>query len=1134
MMVQNRSLLGILCVGSVASFIVPHAKAQEASPVMAWEETIAIPTYLPGPPDLNPMFYFGRASQGAEGRIYPYPLYDNLTDKKEVRSYRIVYLENEYVKIGILPEIGGRIFSGVDKTNGYDFFYRQHVIKPALIGLTGAWISGGVEWNIPHHHRATTFVPVQYRIEEHPDGSRTVWVGELELRHRMRWAVGHTLRPGKSYLETSIRIVNRTPLVNTMLAFANAAVHANEDYQIIFPPSTQHVTHHHKRQFTTLPVATTRYGGADFRAGVDVSWYKNHYHGNSMFAWNYEEDFLAGYDHGRQAGTMCVADHHVVPGKKFWTWGTGPRGRMWDEILTDDDGPYVELMVGAYSDNQPDYSWLQPFESRAVEMYWYPFRDIGGVKRANLDAAVNLELVEDGSVKVGFYTTAAHPVASLLVEAGDEALLRDRVSIGPGTPYVGRVVLPAGVDVHDVRASIVVEGRELVAYSPVILQPEPMPAAVEAPPPPGEFGSVEELFLAGQRIDQFHNPALDPEPYWEEALRRDPGDSRVNTALGILALKRGRYEEAEEHLRTAIARVTDQYTVPKDAEPLYYIGVALKAQGKLGDAFDAFSRATWSAQWRDASHYSLAELSTLQGDFAAALHHVDRSIDTNARNLRALNLKASVLRHLSRADEARQVLEHARRQTDPLDVRLMAEHWLLTRDPDATAVLDSTLRHHPATGLETAVEYMNAGLWNDAAAILDKVIEAVPDTSGVSPMVHYYLGYVADHLGDHQEAAHHFRTAIELPPDYVFPFQDEAIAVLRRAIELQPHDARARYYLGNLLFDWQPEEAIRLWSESAALDPSYAIVHRNLALAWSHQGDDASLDRAITSMETAVSLTDRYPIHFFELDRLYEAAGRPPEDRLAMLERHYASVIKRDDATARTVNLKIFMGKSDEAIELMTNRVFDIWEGGVRFNPGDAWTDAHLQRGRQRLASRSYRDALADFEAALNFPANLRAERPEGAATRQPEVSYWIAVAQEALGHPEEAREAWQEAATLDFLPSPRGSGEVSAASGIQLYHQALALRELGHEEQSVAIFREIRQAGQALLDRSSTGIGFFSSFGERQSQRAQLASGLHLVGLGDLGLGEEEMARDRFGQALAASPDHLGAKTALDTLGGS
>ena len=242
-------------------------------------------------------------------------MYDSLTHKKADKAYKIVYLENQYIKIGVLPELGGRLFEGVDKTNNYDFVYRQHVIKPALIGLIGAWISGGIEWNIPHHHRATTVLPVQYRIEHNPDGSQTVWVGEMEIRHGMRWAVGYTLRPGKSYLEAQIRIVNRTPAIETMLCFANVAVSVNDQYQTIFPPSTQLGTFHFKNQFVKWPIADSVYNNEDFTKGVDISWYKNHYDPSSVFAWNYTDDFFAGYDHGKQAGIMSIADGNVAPGR---------------------------------------------------------------------------------------------------------------------------------------------------------------------------------------------------------------------------------------------------------------------------------------------------------------------------------------------------------------------------------------------------------------------------------------------------------------------------------------------------------------------------------------------------------------------------------------------------------------------------------------------------------------------------------------------------------------------------------------------------------------------------------------------------------------------------------------------------
>ncbi len=395
----------------------PPGPARPPEAVSCREVDEVIPTYLSGPPSPDPVFYFGGQSQGAQGRIYPYPLYNNLTNEKGEKTYHLVYLENEYVKIAVAPEIGGRLLSAVDKTDQYDFIYHQHVIKPALIGLLGAWISGGIEWNIPHHHRATTFTPVQYRTEKAPDGSWTVWVGELEIRQRMRWAVGYTLRPRSSVLEQrSVRDLLQPDARRAVdgSAFANVAVSAGPDYQDHLPrPSVQLVTFHGKREFTTWPRATTPFSGVDWH-GQDASRYRNHTSATSMFAWDCREDFFAGYDHGRDAGTLSVADHHVAPGKKFWTWGNGAHGRMWDRILTDNDGPYVELMVGAYSDNQPDYSWMQPYETRSFVLSWYPFRGIGGVKNANLDAAVNLEVVGREGARLGFCSPLPREKARVL------------------------------------------------------------------------------------------------------------------------------------------------------------------------------------------------------------------------------------------------------------------------------------------------------------------------------------------------------------------------------------------------------------------------------------------------------------------------------------------------------------------------------------------------------------------------------------------------------------------------------------------------------------------------------------------------------------------------------------------------
>lgn len=1094
----------------------PAAPPNSAAPVKMWETQITLPTYLAGEPERNPMFFFGRQSQGAQGPVYPYPMYDTLTGRKVQKSYTIVYLENEYLRIGVMPEIGGRLFEGVDKTNNYNFIYRQHVIKPALIGLIGAWISGGVEWNIPHHHRASTFIPVQYRMEETADGAKTVWVGELELRDRMRWAVGYTLRPGSAVLETALRIVNRTPDANSMLCFANAAVHTNENYQVIFPPSTQFGTHHAKREFTEWPISHSTYGGADFTKGVDISWYKNHMQPNSVFAWNYDDDFVAGYDHGKQAGTMSVADHRVVPGKKFWTWGNGPGGRRWDGILTDDDGPYIELMVGAYSDNQPDYSWMQPYETRVFSIHWYPFREIGGVKKANLDAAVNLEL-KDGKARLGIYATAAHPNATVTLKAGERTLLERSVAIDPGKPFVETVTVPAGIAEHDLEASLTTAGKTLIAYRPARFEKKPKPPVVTPPPAPAAVKTVEELYLIGLRAKQFHSPTVNPLDYWNEAIRRDPSDMRTNTALGVLAYTQARYADAEAHLRKAAARVTVDYTSPKDPESLYYLGLTLQAQGKLSEAADWLHKAAWSQAWRAGASFALAQIEATRGNHGEALRLAQQAIDNNAKHVRAQNLKAALLRHQGRSFEALPALDAAL-AADPLDVRAMAEVWLMTRSTEDADRLANALNQHPATAQETAAEYAQEGFRQDGADVLQLMLEKAPDKARVHPMPLYYLAWFQGKLGRTADAASTYKQARQMPADYVFPFQPEAIPILREAMRVNPTDARAPYYLGNLLYDWQPAEAIRAWETAVALDPGSAIAHRNLAVAYLHLPTGADHARAIAALEKAVAVPQPFPLHFAELDAIYEDTGAPLEKRMQLFARNPAVVATRDDAMNRMIALQVASGQLDEAIKTMSTRSFAVAEG-VNLNVVEHWAEAHLQRARRKLRAKQFAEALADLRSAATTPENLPVDNLRGEHPRAVELAYWTGLALEGQGDAAGARQAFERAATLSLEPRRRRPGQEPDGSpqrNAQTYYQGLALRKLGREAEAQARFTSLVQPRNAEPAPAS---------------RLASADTAYLAGLGYLGQRKQNEAKTQFQRALEMHPSHVGARTMLASL---
>ncbi|HPC95489.1 MAG TPA: DUF5107 domain-containing protein [Sedimentisphaerales bacterium] len=1089
--------------------------------VKVWQEPLTIPTYRLDPPDTNPRFYTNESYQGAQKRIYPYAMQDGVTNVREEQTYTALYLENEYIKLCILPEIGGRLFYATDKTNNYEIFYRQSVIKPALIGMLGAWISGGIEWCVFHHHRNTTYMPVDYTLAENADGSKTIWFGETERRHRMKWLIGVTLHPGRSNIDTTVKLFNRTAQPHSILYWANVAVHANDDYQVIFPPSVTAATYHSKNDFAHWPIANETYRGTDYR-GVDLSWWKNHPEPVSFFAWDLQEDFMGGYDHGREAGVVHVGNHHVVCGAKLWEWGPGSNGRMWDKILTDTDGPYAELMVGAFSDNQPDYSWIKPYEVKTFRQCWYPIREIGGSKNANLEAAVNLELT-GGRAKVGFNATAPHKKARVLLTASGVTLLDQPVAIGPDQPFVTEVVIPEAVKATDLRAALLSEsGRELIAYQPVHREYDPnLPAVVKNPPAPRDIETVEELYLTGLRIEQIHNPRVNPFDYYEEALRRDPNDTRTNTIVGINYNKRAMYAKAEEHLRRAVTRLSTDYTRPVDTEALFYLGVALRAQGKVDEAYDTFYRSTWDHAFHSAGYHQLAELSCGRGDWATALEQIDMSLVTNAVNTKLLNLRAAVLRHQGEFRQARTVVQQVLAD-DPLDFVAMNELYLIEtaleqrrRAAGTLAKLEQAMQRNVQAYLELATDYMGWGLCDEAIDVLTRAVRDKTDAAGRYPMVYYYLGYIHRQRGDIEASRQLFALAPTMPPDYCFPFRHESIAALNAALENNPNDARALYYLGNALYDVQPEQAVAHWERSAALDPTFALAHRNLGWAYYRTQNDVS--KAIASYEKAIACNGEDARLFAELDQLYEMANVDPARRLEVLQKHHATVVKRNDSFICEITAMVLTGHYDQAIANLENHHFHVREGGGEIH--DVFVDAHLLRGIARLKDNQPQKALEDFLAAAEYPENLSVGRPQN-DPRAAQVAYYIALGHEALGDAEKAKSFYEKAASQEgvrWAPESR-------------FYRAMAMRQLGQEEQAKAILDELIQTGTERIERDEQA-DFFAKFGEQQARQVRLASAHYLLGLGYLGVGRTDDARNEFGRASRLNVSHVWAKVQLEAL---
>ena len=924
----------------------PGAPASKRG-VRAWSGTIVFPTYLPAAPDKNPMFLEKRVYQGSSGKVYPLPFTDRIAEKPVDRKWKAVWIENEFLRALVLPELGGRIHTLQDKTNGYDLIYNQPVIKPALVGLAGPWASGGIEFNWPQHHRPAMFLPVDFESEKHAGGSQTIWCSDHDPMTRMKGLHGVCLHPGRAYLELKVRAYNRTPFTQTFLWWANVATRVHEAYQSFFPPDVSYVADHARRSMSEYPLAKGFYYGVNYgergRKGIpasevpgqfvpppvpsklnvqcsmfnvpnyspnDLSFYANIPVPTSYMCMGSQEDFFGGYDHAAQAGIVHIANHHISPGKKQWTWGNHDFGYAWDRNLTDavvaqasrlcDSGqptagrltgetpvplfpPHIEIMSGVYTDNQPDFSFLQPGETKTWSQFWYPIQKIGAAQHVNLDAAISLRVLDCGAkrgatpLSFGLSVTKELTRAKILLAVGGKKLFSTTRDLAPGKPFVKEIKLPRGVAETDLLLRVTdSSGNEIVSYQPKPREKTKVPPPATEPPAPADIASADELFITGLHLEQYRHATRCPTLYWREALRRDPGDSRCNNAIGAWHLKRGEFTLAETHFRRAIERLTRRNANPADGEAYYNLGLCLRFQNRDDEAYGAFYKACWNQAWMAAGYHALAEIDCGRKNFATALEHLNRSLRFDTDNLRARNLKVIVLRKLKREDEATALL----RETLALD---LLDWW-------ARHLRGEKMKCDSQTALDIAHDFARAGLFSEAIELLACI---ALHKSGALPLLHYTLGWLHErlegtrasdrfnapiskgHRSGVNAALRCFREGAALSPDYCFPSRLEEIVILEAAMRANPHDGKAPYYLGNLLYDRRRhDEAIVLWEKSAKLDGNFSIVWRNLGIGYFNIRQQPAKARAAYDRAFKANPTDARLL--YERDRFGNGWAKNP------------------------------------------------------------------------------------------------------------------------------------------------------------------------------------------------------------------------------------------------------------------
>jgi len=983
---------------------VPAAEGR--TEVRAWEGSIVIPTYA-WEEDLNPKFW---ALEGGtrlsttvrEPIVYPYVMQDHLSRRKADRKYKALFLENEYLRVTCLPELGGRLHSVLDKSQNQEMFHLNSVIKPGMIAMRGAWISGGIEWNSgPHGHTVTVLAPVNALVRRTPDGSACLEISNTEQIFRTRWTVRVTLHPGHARLDQRIRLENPTDGMHPYYFWNCTAFPNRPGTRFIYPMSL--ATDHNARQFFRWPV----------HEGRDLSWLKNYDIFSSIFAVQCTHDFCGAYDVEADRGIVQVASHHELGGKKAWTWGEWDFGKVAQKNLTDDDGPYIEVQSGPLP-TQSDYGMLGPHEHVAWQESWYPVHGLGdGVEYATLDLAAQVARRGEG-LELRLLATAVFGQATCTLTHGGCELARQTLDLSPLRPVAVKLnQAPRG----PVEVTVTCKaGRVLTRFM------TPLPIPKVEPPDPARFVerpdnqlSVEELYLKGRKHDRA-TARRQAREYYEKALARDAGHVDSLRALAVLDFEAGLYPAAIAGLERALLRDAD------DGLCWFYLGACRLRQGDCQEAL----RCGWRAvrcPGTAAIGYDLAGRAALRlGDREGAVAILERAVRANGDDRAALDHLMLALHAAGKTDAARR-LAQGRTADDP--TALVPRVLLALTDAPALTQFARDARSFLGETdfelLEAGLVFAELGLFDETRRILQAgcVEGRAPAAQGFMPL--YALAWCSAAGGDAAAAGAWLRRAAATHRDRAFASRTEEVPVLQYAAKENPGDAQAHLQLGCLLAALgRVDEAVAAWEKAVAVNVALSVAWRNLALASAARND---VGRAGQQYRKAIAARTDDQTLYRDLAEILVSTKRRPE-AVRLLEEMPLAGMRRAEITIFLAESYVALARYDDCVRLLQSTPYFVnWEGqNITWR---LFNRALVERGRQRLQQGDAQAALADFETALTYPANLnvgRSNKPQEAAAQ-----YWRGRALATLGRMDDARAAWREGAA-----GAPGSAPVSVATAAE------------------------------------------------------------------------------------------------------
>jgi Flp pilus assembly protein TadD len=1050
----------------LAAFLV-LALSVATGQVRVWQGGLTLPTYEEGPPDPNPPF-----DQYANGRFnYPYTLRHNLTNHRVDRAWRAVFLENEYLKCSVLPDIGGHLYTCTDKLSGKPMFYANPSIKRADIGYRGAWAAFGIEFNFPVSHNWVTDSPVDFAFGQRDDGSAYVQVGNIDRVYGMQWSVELVLRPHSTLLEERVALNNRSDVRHRFYWWNNAGIQVWDDTKIEYP--MRFTASHGFVDIAPWPIEA---------GGNDLSIVKNHTKGPvSRFAYGSREPFMGVWHPHTNTGVVHYADYAQLPAKKIWSWGSDADGLDWRKALSDNDSAYVEVQAGLFR-NQETYAFLEPRQTIKFSEYWMPVREIGGISRANLAGVVHLSR-QGNALTAGLNVNQAVPGATLRVLAGDREVFHEKADLSPAHTWSHQLDKADAqqkytFELRDAKGSVRLRQTEgeydWAPTDQVHVGPQP---AWRAPDP--EHRSEDDWLQLGNQ-QELDGQLLMAVQTYKDALARFPESYDLRKAAGRLCAGLLRFEEAKDYLEPVHARNTT------DAEVSYYLGIAKEALRQDREARGSYEAAARLPSFRAAAGLRLAELSAREGDLKQADSYLRSVMQAAPDDLRA-------------AEELSAVLSAQRQKAE---AQRLANEWL-DRYPERYFLLEqlgkpglTQLGNDAQSVLNIAAEYMRLGMYSEALNVLSrKYPDAVADESEPGllppdkhPMVAYYRAYCREKLN--QSANADLSAAEKLPTVYVFPNSVTDLEVLRAALRVNSEDATARYLLGTLYFSkGLTGPALSEWELARRINPQIPVLHASLGVALLHTKDDP--EQALAVFQEGLRSDPQNVELYTGMDQALSILQHPAKDRVQALERYPDSANMPSRLVYELILNLAESGEFEKSLALFHNRFFPREEGGT--NVREIWLEVQVQHAIS-LAAGGHCSEATNIVDSLAQPVPDLPFTHDGLELflQSARFSYLTGSVYKTCGATDKSAPAFQRAAEQ--------SGLSNAVWAVK------ASDELPNFDQNAA-----REKLQSFLNHSRNN----ADSGDESSWW------LYNFGMLDAAVGDRNRAQQEFRQALLA-PDHL------------